>query len=127
VAYVWDEENETFVTDNIIENDKDYYMGVEGLRGFKEVNGLVDFGASIRMFYDNGEEFHYSGDIMSETDLQTAEEIMDEVNLSFNVYDFEDEDRVKIVAKFWDNNSDKTYLFKCNFEISDDYSYDWDF
>ena len=129
VAYVWDTETEEFITNNKLENDKDYYMGVEGLRGFKKVNGFVEYGASITMSYENGEEFHYSEDLMTDVGFVSSEEAMEEINVSFNIFDFYDGDRFKAVARFWDKNSDKAYSFSCNFEVTDgDYDYyDYDY
>jgi hypothetical protein len=99
------------------------------LRGFKKVNGEVEYGASITMFYEGGEEFHFSEDLMSHVGSISTNEAMEEINLNFSVVDFYDGDRFKVVARFWDKNSEKAYSFSCNFEVTDgdDDYYDYDY
>lgn len=126
VAYVWDKEEETYVTNNEIEVGKYYYMGVHGLRGFKSQGEMAHYGASLFIEDENGNVLVEAEDYMISESPKLKSEIFKEVNLEFILYEYYDMDVVHVTANFWDKRGGGSFSFQCDFDVIEE-QYDFDY
>jgi len=120
--HLWDIDGDVYVTDGVIESDRDYLFGTRNIRGFKVYNGYVDVGMSITMYDDDGDQFYYSGDLYEDDGHLLYSEIQDEMNAEFTVYDTYE--YVTIEVRIWDKNGMGSLTISTTAEMDDYYDYE---
>ncbi|MEO9532516.1 MAG: hypothetical protein ABJG68_07705 [Crocinitomicaceae bacterium] len=117
--FIYEEQENAFVTDNYIYKETDYYYGFHGLRGLKEIDGKVELGLSVIIYDEYENESSNSGDIYEEDGWLDAADVLDELSVSFIIYDSYDDELVSVYVKVWDKNSDRSLTVYSDFWIYD--------
>lgn len=120
--HLWDIEDDIYVTDGVIESDKNYLFGTKNLRGFKVYDGYVNVGMSITMYDDDDDQFYYSGDVYEDDSRLLYSEVQDELNAEFTVYDTYE--FVTIEVRIWDKNGSGSLTISTTQEMDDYYDYE---
>lgn len=112
-VYLFSSERKTTIIDNTVKPNEDVYMIFEGLEGFKEEQGRLDVGLSIKAVDSNGDIILDEKDLIGDSGMEAAKlkdqlapsvvfssaTIKNPVNCTFTIWDKRSEKRLEATAE----------------------------
>ena len=114
-AYIYNAEENDFITDNYVHRDITYEFGFHGLRGFTEIDGNVELGMSVIIYDEYDNISSDSGDLYEEDGWFTAASVFNELGSTFTIYESYDDEFVSVYVSVWDKNSERSITIHSDF------------
>lgn len=118
-AYIYSQDEAKVINDNRIRFEENVYFIVEGLRGFKETDGLVYPGLSLRATDSAGNLILDYTDLFSEYDKTGVlpEDLASRASAHFRISGINFNNPMKLEMKVWDKRSDASLVVKTELEV----------
>jgi hypothetical protein len=117
--FIYNADQNQFITDNYVYHETNYSLGFHGLRGFTEIDGQVEIGMSVIIYDEYENESSNTGDLYKDDGWLMAADVFDEISGDFIIYEHYDDEAVSVYLKIWDKNSDRSLTVHSDFWLYD--------